>query len=194
MSMPETAARQRRIGNPAATVPETLAGSDFFSTNYPGRPRVGPFLALSSGPKEPNCMPNLTLIYPMAAMVLLTVFVLVRLFRSRVAAVRTGQVEASYFRLYVGDEPETTRKVSRHFSNLFEAPTLFYIACLAGMVAGVAGPVFLVCAWGYVGARGIHAVVHLGGNRLRKRIVAYFASWVFLVAMWITLVVVVARR
>jgi hypothetical protein len=140
-------------------------------------------------------MPVLSLVYPMAAMALLTVIVLVALFRSRVAAVRTGRVEASYFRLYQGaDEPETTRKVSRHFTNLFEAPTLFYAACLAGMVAGIAGPVFLTLAWGYVAARAIHALVHLGGNRLRKRIVAYFVSWLFLVAMWVTLVIVVARR
>lgn len=140
-------------------------------------------------------MPVLSLVYPMAAMTLLTVIVLVTLFRSRVAAVRTGRIDASYFRLYQGaDEPETTRKVSRHFTNLFEAPTLFYAACLAGMVAGIAGPVFLTLAWGYVTARAIHAVVHLGGNRLRKRIVAYFVSWLFLAAMWVTLVFAVARR
>jgi hypothetical protein len=136
-----------------------------------------------------------SLVYPMAAMFLVTVVVLVRLFRTRVAAVRAGQVEAAYFRLYQGtDEPEDTRKVSRHFTNLFEAPTLFYVACLAGMVAGVTGPVLLVLAWGYVAARAVHAVVHLGGNRLRKRILAYFASWLFLVAMWATLVIAVATR
>lgn len=136
-----------------------------------------------------------TLIYPMAAMVLLTMVVLVRLFRSRVAAVRAGQMEASYFRLYQGvDEPEATRKLSRHFTNLFEAPTLFYVACLAGMVAGGAGPFFLALAWGYVAARVVHAFVHLGGNRLRKRILAYFVSWLFLAAMWVTLVVIVASR
>ena len=130
----------------------------------------------------------------MAAMVLLTVVVLVRLFRSRVAAVRRGQVEAAYFRLYQGDEPETTRKVSRHFTNLFEAPTLFYVACLAGMLVAADGPVFAGLAWGYVATRAVHAFIHLGGNRLRKRILAYFASWLFLVAMWVSLVVVVASR
>jgi hypothetical protein len=135
-----------------------------------------------------------SLIYPMAAMVLLTVVVLVRLFRSRVAAVRSGHVEAAYFRLYQGDEPETTRKASRHFTNLFEAPTLFYVACLAGMLIEVEGPAFPVLAWGYVAARSVHAFIHLGGNRLRKRILAYFASWLFLVAMWVSLVVVAATR
>ena|SRR5689334_9659859 len=136
-----------------------------------------------------------SLVFPMAAMVLLTVVVLVRMFRSRVAAVRAGQVDATYFRLYRGsDEPESTRKLSRHFTNLFEAPTLFYVGCLAAMIAGVTGTVMLALAWGYVAARTVHAFVHLGGNRLRKRILAYFVSWIFLVALWVTLVIGVAAR
>jgi len=136
-----------------------------------------------------------SLVFPMAGMVALTVVVLVRLFRSRVAAVRGGLVEAAYFRLYQGsDEPESTRKLSRHFVNLFEAPTLFYVACLAGMVVRVDGAVLVVLAWGYVAARAVHAFIHLGGNRLRKRILAYFVSWLFLLAMWVTLVVSVALR
>jgi hypothetical protein len=140
-------------------------------------------------------MSVLSLIYPMAAMVLLTMIVLVRLFRSRVAAVRAGEIDAKYFRLHQGaEEPEAARKVSRHFVNLFEAPTLFYVVCLAAMVAGVGGVVMVVLAWGYVVARAIHAVVHLGGNRLSKRIAIYFSSWLLLAAMWIWLVIAVLRR
>ncbi|HTU65631.1 MAG TPA: MAPEG family protein [Steroidobacteraceae bacterium] len=135
------------------------------------------------------------LVYPMAAMVLLTVVVLVSLFRSRVAAVRTGQIDKTYFRLYQGsEEPELARKVSRHFSNLFEAPVLFYVACLAAMISGVTGLLFVSLAWAYVIARVWHAFIHLGGNRLSKRIVAYFVSWIVLVAMWVTLVVAVSWR
>ena len=133
------------------------------------------------------------LIYPMFAMVLLTGFVLVRLFRSRVGAVKAGQLAASYFRLYQGAvEPETTAKNSRHFSNLFEAPTLFYAVCLAAMVAQQASISMLVLAWAYVTARIVHAAIHLGPNRLRHRIRAYFISWLVLGAMWVNLVIAVA--
>lgn len=132
-----------------------------------------------------------SLVYPMFAMVLLTGFVLVRLFRSRVSAVQAGQVTASYFRLYQGAvEPETTVKNSRHFSNLFEAPTLFYAVCLAAMVTHVTGLLMVVLAWLYVVTRIVHAAIHLGPNRLRYRVRAYFVSWLILLAMWITLVAV----
>jgi hypothetical protein len=140
-------------------------------------------------------MSVLSLVYPMAAMVLLTMIVLVKLFRSRVAAVRAGEVDAKYFRLHQGaEEPETARKVGRHFVNLFEAPTLFYVCCLAAMVVGAGGVVMVTLAWAYVAARAVHAFVHIGGNRLRKRIAIYFAGWLVLGAMWISLVVAVARQ
>ena len=129
-----------------------------------------------------------TLIFPMFAMVLLTAAVLAKLFRSRVRAVRDGDLTASYFRTYQGaTEPDYTAKPARHFINLFEAPTLFYVACLAAMITGATGPAMQVLAWLYVAARLVHSYVHLGPNRLRFRVRAYFGSWLILMGMWIYL-------
>ena len=129
-----------------------------------------------------------SLIYPMFALVLLTATVLTMLFRSRVRAVRGNLISAKYFRIYQGElEPESTAKPARHFSNLFEAPTLFYAACLAAMVTGQTGLAMVALAWLYVAARVVHAFVHLGSNRLRLRIRAYFAGWLTLLAMWVLL-------
>ncbi len=125
----------------------------------------------------------------MFAMVLLTFTALVILFRSRVRAVREGHVPVTYFRLYQGAaEPESTAKPARHFTNLFEAPVLFYVACLAAMVLHVNGYAMQVLAWIYVAARLVHSCIHLGGNRLRWRVRSYFLSWIVLLAMWIGLV------
>jgi hypothetical protein len=132
----------------------------------------------------------------MFALVLLSAVVMVMLFRRRVLSVREGLVTTSYFRIYQDQgvpEPESAAKAARHFSNLFEAPTLFYVACLAAMIAHQSGPLMLALAWAYVGARLAHAYIHLGSNRLRLRIRAYAVSWVILLAMWITLVAGVAR-
>lgn len=135
-------------------------------------------------------MKELGLIYPMVAMVLLTFVVLIALFRTRTRAVSAGEISVTYFRTYQGAvEPESSVKLSRHFANIFEAPTLFYIACLAAMVAGQATAAFQALAWLYVGLRAIHAFVHTGGNRLKKRIAVYFASWLVLMAMWLYLAV-----
>ena len=135
------------------------------------------------------------LVYPMAAMVLLTMVVLVRMFRARVGAVRSGQIDVSYYRLFQGaDEPELNQKLSRNFVSLFEAPTVFYVVCLAAMAAGVGSIAMVVLAWAYVASRVAHSVIHLGANRLRHRMRTYCLGWLVLLAMWSHLVISTALR
>jgi len=138
---------------------------------------------------------NFDLIYPMAAMVLLTALVLFRLFRARVRAVKSGDVPATYYKTYQGaSEPRNVAQSSRHFINLFESPTLFYAACLAGIVVASGHSLLLILAWIFVALRCLHALVHLGANKIPSRIAAYLASWIVLVAMWAVLVFDVANR
>jgi hypothetical protein len=140
-------------------------------------------------------MSELRLVYPMLAMVLLTFIVLIALFRSRVRMVREGHAPVSYFRTFQGSqEPDYAVKPARHFANLFEAPTLFYVVCVAAMVVGVRGWPVLALAWAYVATRYLHAWIHLGGNRVRYRLRAYFTGWLVLLAMWIYVTVTVALR
>ena len=138
-------------------------------------------------------MHDYQLIYPMFALVLLTMVVLVTLFRRRVRAVREGQISMGYFGIFQGErEPEETAKAARHFSNLFEAPTLFYAGCLAAMLTHDVGIAVQVLAWAYVAARVVHAIIHLGGNRIGQRIKAYGVGWLALAGLWIQVVAHVA--
>jgi len=140
-------------------------------------------------------MTGFHLVYPMLALVLLTFGVAVVLFRARVRSVREGHTTVSYFRVFEGSpEPEFLAKPTRHFTNLFETPTLFYAGCLAAMVTGVTGTVVGVMAWGFVASRLLHAWVHLGGNRVRHRFRAYLVGWICLLALWIYICAVVASR
>ena len=130
------------------------------------------------------------LIYPMFAMVLLTFSVVARLFFARRKAVAAGTVSVAYFKVYQGSpEPEASAKLARHFANLFEAPVLFYGACVAGIALHVAGGLFLALAWTYVLLRVVHTMIHTGANPLYPRIIAYFSSWIVLLAMWAFLAV-----
>ena len=128
------------------------------------------------------------LIFPMLAMVVLTFSVVVRLFFARRKAVAEGAVSMGYFKVYQGNpEPEASAKLARHFSNLFEAPVLFYAACIAGIALHVAGTLFLALAWIYVVLRVIHTTIHTGANKVYPRLIVYFSSWFVLVAMWVFL-------
>lgn len=134
-----------------------------------------------------------TLVYPMAAMVLLTFLVLVRMVSGRFASVRRGEIDVRFYKTYQGaDEPRAAAQNTRHFVNLFENPVLFYAACIAAMVTGQGGGLMPWLAWVYVACRVLHAVVHLGSNRIPPRMAAYGASWAVLLAMWGLLVAGVA--
>jgi hypothetical protein len=129
------------------------------------------------------------LVYPMAAMVVLTFGVVFAMFRARVRAVRAGEADAGYFKTYQeGREPHHTAQLSRQFTNLFETPVLFYVASVTAIATELASTVMLVLAWLYVGLRIAHAWVHTGSNKLGPRIRIYFASWLVLLGMWATLV------
>lgn len=132
---------------------------------------------------------NAILFYPMLAMFVLSAIVLMRMFTLRVNAVKAGQVPMKYFKVYAETPaPERMLQASRHFSNLFEAPVLFYVACILGMIFSE-GALFVVLAWMYVLARAWHAYIHMGRNKILWRMSAYGVSWLVLTVMWIVLAV-----
>ncbi len=136
---------------------------------------------------------NLELIYPMAAMVLLTFLVIGKTFFARISAVKAGETDARYFKTYQeGAESRKGAQMSRNVINLFEAPTLFYAACVVGMVSGLKAELLVVLAWTYVATRVVHTYIHIGSNKIQFRIAAYFSGWLVLMGMWGTLVVGVA--
>ena len=134
------------------------------------------------------------LVYPMAAMVLLTALVLTRMVLGRFAAVKRGEVDARFYKTQQGDEgePRLAAQRTRHFVNLFESPVLFYAACITAMVVGQGSGAIVWLAWVYVACRVVHAFVHMGSNKIPPRMFVYGASWIVLLAMWGTLVVGVA--
>src|SRR5947209_8693763 len=63
------------------------------------------------------------LIYPMFAMVMFTLLVGVITLMTRIHAVRSGKLDARYFKTFSFGEPTIeVLKTQRHFSNLFEIP------------------------------------------------------------------------
>ena len=121
-------------------------------------------------------MDEFRLIYPMFALVLLTFGVLLTLLRTRLGLVAEQQLEIDYFQIYRGDEPEASLRLSRHFSNLLESPTLFYLACIAGMVSHQATGALEGLAWAYVLARCVHTYIHVGHNKVQHRATAYLVT------------------
>lgn len=130
------------------------------------------------------------MIYPMAAMVLLTFYVLLRMFMARLSAIKNKQVAMEHFKTYATPSHELPPMMiytQRCYNNLLEMPILFYAACLTAMFTQLTGTLMLVLAWLYVACRIIQAMLHLRG-KVRFRMYSFMMSIVCLLAMWGVLV------
>jgi hypothetical protein len=128
--------------------------------------------------------------YPLFAMFALTAFCLFRLARLRFTAVRKGEIDPRFFRLYRdADEPDQLRVHARHLTNLFEAPVLFYVIVILAFLTRQTGVLPLVLAWAYVILRYAHSYVHLTSNRVLTRFRLFALSWLVLVLLWLVVFV-----
>lgn len=128
----------------------------------------------------------MNILLPVFAMFLLTAACAFRLGYLRYTAVRRGEVDPAYFRLYRGvEEPEKLRVHSRHLVNLFETPVLFYVIAIIAFVTAQSGILPLVLAWAYVVLRVCHSFVHLTSNNVLVRFRLFALSMVVLVLLWV---------
>lgn len=130
------------------------------------------------------------LILPMFAMVILTLAVGIKMLLGRVRALKAGEVPARYFKTYSDGTPtDEVLKASRHFSNLFELPLLFYVGCILAILLNVNGFWIQFWAWLFVAARIGHAIIHLGSNKIIPRLSSYLLGWMAVLGIWIHLLV-----
>jgi hypothetical protein len=129
------------------------------------------------------------MLYPIFAMVVLTFLVMFWTLYTRVQAVRQGKMSIGYFRLMQGDAPAAVVKASRHFSNLFELPVLFYIVCMLCHIKNAEDSWQIGLAWLYVVCRCLQAIIHLGYNNVKHRLAAFALGNFALLILWLRLIV-----
>ncbi len=129
------------------------------------------------------------MLYPMFMLVILTYAILLLTLRTRSASVRKGEVPISYYSLFRGQEvPEMVAKTSRHFSNLFEVPVLFYAAGLVYLAMGMEYALTVYLAWAFVVSRVVHSCIHLGYNNVQHRLVVFGVANLCVLAMWLAII------
>ena len=129
------------------------------------------------------------MLYPLASMVLLTFMVGLVAARTRFAGIRSGELKLRYFKLMQGQEvSDRVTVTTRSFNNMFEVPVLFYAACTLYVGLGVESLPGLVLAWMFVSLRYVHALVHLTYNHFLHRMLAFWASFICALLLWMNLV------
>ncbi len=131
---------------------------------------------------------NLILL-PLLTMVSLTFAVWIYLYVLRVPETKhmKTNLDDLQTRTQAGKLLTISAATSDNLKNLFEMPVLFYLAAMLAMVLLIQDALLIQLAWGFVILRIVHSVVHCTYNRVMHRFIAYLASCLFLILMWIRL-------
>lgn len=125
------------------------------------------------------------LLIPMAVYVFYIFCLAFLNFRTRLLAIKTGQVSPKFFKSYIGDAiPERVTIVGRHYDNQFQLPMLFFIGGTLAIALDQITTLTVILAWLFVVSRWAHSWVHLGSNKLQKRVAAFGAGWILVVLFW----------
>ena len=126
-------------------------------------------------------------------MVGLTALVWVKLYADRLGEMRAKRIDPQALSTARAAAGQLERsQAADNFRNLFEVPVLFYVLCAALALTGSSTPGFVAAAWGYIGLRALHSLIHVTCNRVTHRFLAYVASTLLLFGMWIAFVARIA--
>lgn len=135
------------------------------------------------------------IVYPVIAMVALTISVGFAVGVSRIKSARTGEVNPKYFKLLSGYEPpEYIVKIARNYSNLLEMPILFYLVCTLMLVLNISNSYLLNLAWAYFSFRLVHTIIHISYNHPLHRFFVFLLSVLCLVAMWVEFTLIISSK
>ncbi|MES2353020.1 MAG: MAPEG family protein [Pseudomonadota bacterium] len=126
------------------------------------------------------------ILYPMFALAGWTNIVLLLVPIARVRAALRREVTTKDFKF--GESARVPSWVSipnRNYMNLLELPMLFYVVCLTLYVMATVSISAIYLAWAFVALRIIHSVIHLSYNKVLHRLIAFAASNLVLLTLWI---------
>jgi hypothetical protein len=122
---------------------------------------------------------------PLFVQVALTFVLLFWTARSRIGALKSGQVKMGDVALGQLNWPAKVQQISNNYNSQFQLPVLLYVLTLLAIVMHRADLLFVVLAWLFVLSRLVHAYIHTGTNYVRHRFNAFAAGVFILLAMWL---------
>lgn len=129
------------------------------------------------------------MLLPLLTQVLLTFLVWFYLFTRRIPEILHRDLDAKNLKDRAeahGLMPDSAA-ASNNLKNLFEMPLLFFTAVLLALVLMIQDQLLVFLAWGFVGSRVIHSLIHCTYNDVNHRFAVYVISCLFLLLLWIRL-------
>lgn len=134
------------------------------------------------------------LLYPLLALVLLSLIVGLRMLFCRVREMRTKRIhpQAAANSVQMAARLEDVLAAD-NFRNLFETPVMFYALCTMAVAIGFVPEWLLWASWVYVALRYLHSWIHCSYNKVVHRLSVFLLSFALLIGMWVAFVLSMPR-
>jgi hypothetical protein len=139
-------------------------------------------------------MHQAAIFYPVAALALLTLSVLLLVPYQRFKAALAKKITPDDFKY--GESANVPPEVSipnRNMMNLLELPLLFYVACLMMFVTHTVDGMAMNLAWAYFALRVGHSFVHLTYNNVIHRMTFFALSNFVLTVIWLRILLSLSK-
>jgi hypothetical protein len=135
------------------------------------------------------------LLLPLLAQVGLTFIVMISMYRTRVAEMKSKQIHPQQIKSRSKSKALLTDSASAadNFSNLFELPVLFYTAILLTLMLMVQDSILVILAWAFVATRYLHSFIHVTYNHVMHRFLVFLFGAFVLLAFWVRLGWIILR-
>ena len=135
------------------------------------------------------------LLFPLLAQVGLTFIVMISMYRTRVAEMKSKQIHPQQIKSRSKSKALLTDSASAadNFSNLFELPVLFYTAILLTLMLMVQDSILVILAWAFVATRYLHSFIHVTYNHVMHRFLVFLFGAFVLLAFWVRLGWIILR-
>lgn len=127
----------------------------------------------------------MTILTPVLALVVWTLIIWCWMYATRIPAMKKAEIDPQSA-LHPGSLtslPSETRVIADNYNHLHEQPTIFYALAVYSHLVGVADPLNIWLAWGYVALRVAHSVAQIVVRRVMVRFSFFALSTLLLIVM-----------
>jgi hypothetical protein len=131
---------------------------------------------------------------PILVQVLLTLATYVLLIKTKIRAMKAGEVDMARRALHDDAWPESVMKINNNIRNQFEVPVLFYVLAFMLWALEAVNALTLAAAWLFAVSRIVHAWIHIGSNYVPNRRRVFTVGWWIVLAMALLLAWELGKR
>ena len=126
-----------------------------------------------------------TMLTPVLALASWTLIIWVWMYATRIPAMHKAKIDPQSA-IHPGaltSLPVHIRVIADNYNHLHEQPTVFYALAVYSHLAGVADPLNIWLAWGYVGLRIAHSLAQIVLRRVKVRFLIFATSSLVLIVI-----------